>query len=317
MTSKSRYRFIVTRLLTLIPLILGILLVTTLLLDLTPGDPARLVTGPRASDNDVARVRSQMGLDKPFLIRYIDYVFNVVRGDFGTSFKTGKAVGAQITQQLPITLSIAVGGIVVALLLSVVLAMLSVQKPDGVADQIVRILCVVGIGLPSFWIAIMLISYVALPTRAFPVAGIGTDMVTHVRAMILPILTVAISLTAPMTRSLRATLLDVRNSDYVLAARTLGFKGWGLTGGFILRNAAGPLVVVAASQAGYALFGTTVVEVAFSLPGIGQGLVTAASQRDFPLVQGYTFVFAIAIVVIYLIADVITSLIDPRVRIES
>ncbi|TPF96460.1 hypothetical protein EP30_07425 [Bifidobacterium sp. UTCIF-39] len=315
--TKNRYRFIVTRLLTLIPLILGILLVTTLLLDLTPGDPARLVTGPRASDEDVAHVRSQMGLDRPFLIRYVDYVINVLHGNFGTSFKTGKTVSTQIAQQLPITLSIAVGGILVALLLSVLLAMLSVQKPDGLADQIVRILCVVGIGLPSFWIAIMLISYVALPTRAFPVAGIGDGISDHIRAMILPILTVAISLTAPMTRSLRATLLDVRNSDYVLAARTLGFTGWNLTGSFILRNAAGPLVVVAASQAGYALFGTTVVEVAFSLPGIGQGLVTAASQRDFPLVQGYTFVFAIAIVVIYLVADIITSVIDPRVRIES
>ncbi|OZG58510.1 ABC transporter permease [Bifidobacterium tissieri] len=315
--TKNRYRFIVTRLLTLIPLILGILLVTTLLLDLTPGDPARLVTGPRASDEDVAHVRSQMGLDRPFLIRYVDYVINVLHGNFGTSFKTGKTVSTQIAQQLPITLSIAVGGILVALLLSVLLAMLSVQKPDGLADQIVRILCVVGIGLPSFWIAIMLISYVALPTRVFPVAGIGDGISDHIRAMILPILTVAISLTAPMTRSLRATLLDVRNSDYVLAARTLGFTGWNLTGSFILRNAAGPLVVVAASQAGYALFGTTVVEVAFSLPGIGQGLVTAASQRDFPLVQGYTFVFAIAIVVIYLVADIITSVIDPRVRIES
>lgn len=317
MNPTNRFRFVVRRILTLIPLVLGILLVTTLLLDLTPGDPARLVTGPRASDEDVARVRSQMGLDKPFLIRYASYVWSVLHGDFGTSFKTGKDVGAQIAAQLPITLSIAVGGIVVALLLSVLLAMWAVRRPDGFADQLVRILCVVGIGLPSFWIAIMLISYVALPTRAFPVAGIGTDMATHIRALVLPVLTVAISLTAPMTRSLRATLLEVLGSDYVTAARTLGFKGWGLTGGFVLRNAAGPLVVVAASQAGYALFGTTVVEVAFSLPGIGQGLVTAASQRDFPLVQGYTFVFAIAIVVIYLVADVITSVIDPRVRIES
>lgn len=313
----SRFSFIFKRLLTLIPLVLGILLITTFLLDLTPGDPARLVAGPRASAQDVAQIRVKMGLDRPFFVRYVDYVINVFQGNFGTSFKTGQDVGQQIANQLPITLSIALGAIALALIVAVPLAILSARKVDKLPDQIVRVLCALGIGLPSFWIAVMLITYVALPTKWFPVAGIGTTFDAHVRSVLLPIITVAIGVMPPMVRSLRATLLEVNGADYVIAAKTLGFSGMRLTRSFVLRNAVGPLVTVTAAQAGFALFGTTVVEVAFSLPGIGQGLVTAASARDFPLVQGYTFVFAIMVVVLYLIADIVAAAIDPRVRIQS
>lgn len=188
----SRFGFIFKRLLTLIPLVLGILLITTFLLDLTPGDPARLVAGPRASAQDVAQIRVKMGLDRPFFVRYVDYVINVFQGNFGTSFKTGQDVGQQIANQLPITLSIALGAIALALIVAVPLAILSARKVDKLPDQIVRVLCVLGIGLPSFWIAVMLITYVALPTKWFPVAGIGTTFDAHVRSVLLPIITVAI-----------------------------------------------------------------------------------------------------------------------------
>lgn len=313
----KRFGFIVKRLLMLIPLVLGILLVTTFLLDLTPGDPARLVAGPRASAQDVAKVRDDLGLNRPFIVRYVMYVANVFHGDFGVSFKTGQNVSQQIAQQLPVTLGIAVGAIVLSLLISVPLAIVAAKHADGPIDQGIRVFDVLCIGLPSFWIAVMLITYVALPSGIFPVAGLGNTMGDHVLALVMPILTVTIGLIPPMVRSLRAALLEVYGSDYFIAAKTLGFHGGELTRWFVLRNASGPLVTVAASQAGFALFGTTVVEVAFALPGIGQGMVTAASSRDFPLIQGYTFTFAIIVIAIYLVADIISAAIDPRVRIES
>lgn len=313
----KRFRFIYKRLLSLIPLTLAVLFVTTVLLDLTPGDPARLVAGPRADAAEVGRVRAQLGLDRPLIVRYALYVWGILHGDFGRSFKTGKDVGAQIAAQLPITLSIALGAIVVALIATVPLAMWSSHHEGRWQDHLTRVTGAFCIGLPSFWVAIMLITYVALPSGRIPVAGIGQTVPQHVLAMVLPIVTVALGLIPPMVRSLRSTLLETSRADYVEAARTLGFSGMDLTGPFILRNAVGPLVTIATAQAGFALFGTTVVEVAFGLPGIGQGLVTAASSRDFPLVQGYTFVFAIIIIVLYLCSDVISAAVDPRVRIES
>ena len=250
-------------------------------------------------------------------MRYGLDVWGILHGDFGTSFKTGKDVGEQIATQLPITLSIAFGAIVFALLITVPLAMWAAKHEGRWQDHLTRVVGALCIGLPSFWVAIMLITYVALPSGKIPVAGIGETAGQHVLAMLLPIVTVSLGLIPPMVRSLRATLLETEHSDFVLAAQTLGFSGSELTWSFIMRNAVGPLVTVATAQAGFALFGTTVVEVAFGLPGIGQGLVTAASSRDFPLVQGYTFVFAVIIIVLYLVSDVISAAVDPRVRIES
>lgn len=315
--SSGRFAFVGRRLLSLIPLLLGILLVVMLMLSLTPGDPAKLVAGPRASDEEVEVVRQQLGLDQPVWLRYVTYVGNVLSGNLGTSFKTGQSVAGQIATQLPITVTVAVLAVLIALIACVPLAVLSARRPDGRADHIVRILGAVGIGMPTFWVAIMAIILIALPTGWFPVAGVGSGPAEFVRAMVLPSIVVAISLAAPMTRSLRATMIELHSAEFVLAARALGYSERAVIQGFQLRNATGPLITVAAAQGGYALFGTVVVEVTFGLPGMGQGLVLAASTRDFPLVQGYALVFAILVVVLYLAADLLTAFVDPRVRISA
>ncbi len=313
----SRYGFLFRRLLSLIPLLLGILLLVMLLLNLTPGDPARLVAGTRAPESELVKVREQLGLDQPIWLRYFDYLGAVLRGDLGSSFKTGQPVADQIAAQLPVTLSIAVLGVLVGLVIAVPLAVLSSRRPDGLADHTIRVLGVLSIGLPSFWVAIMAISLIALPTGWFPVAGVGRGGGDFVRAMVLPSLVVALSIIAPMIRSLRAAMIELNSTEFVYAARTLGFNGGQVTRLFQLRNAVSPLVIVTAAQAGYALFGTVVVEVAFGLPGMGQGLVTASTTRDFPLVRGYTLVFAVLIVLVYLIADLVIAAVDPRVRITA
>lgn len=315
--SSSRYGFLVRRLLSLIPLLLGILLLVMLLLSLTPGDPARLVAGTRAPEAELVKVREQLGLDQPIWLRYLDYVGAVLHGDLGNSFKTGQPVADQIVAQLPVTLSIAVLGVLLGLVIAVPLAVLSSRRPDGIADHSIRVAGVLGIGLPSFWVAIMAITLIALPTGWFPVAGIGRGPGEFLRAMVLPSLVVALSILAPMIRSLRAAMIELNVAEFVYAARTLGFDRGQVTRSFQMRNAVSPLVVVTAAQAGYALFGTVVVEVAFGLPGMGQGLVTASTTRDFPLVQGYALVFAVLIVLVYLVADLVIAAVDPRVRITA
>lgn len=315
--SGSRYGFVARRVVSLVPLLLGILLLVMLLLNLTPGDPARLVAGPRAPQDEVDAIAHQLGLDLPIWQRYAQYVGQVLTGDLGTSFKTGQAVSAQITAQLPVTLLVAATGVLLALVLSVPLAVLAARRPDGPLDHVVRGVGALAIGLPSFWLAIMAIRLVALPTGWFPVAGFGETTAAHIRAVVLPAVVVALSIMPPMVRSLRASMIELTDAEFVLAGRTLGYRGGDLLRGFQLRNALGPLISVTAAQAGYALFGTVVVEVAFGLPGMGMGLVTAASTRDFPLVQGYTVVFAALVVLLFLLADVITAITDPRVRISA
>lgn len=313
----GRFAFVARRVVSLVPLVLGILLLAMLLLSLAPGNPARNVTGPRASQGEVDKVAHQLGLDQPVWERYLHYVGKVSTGDLGTSLKTGQRVSGQIASQLPVTLSIAVLGVLIALVASVLLAIAAARRPDGIVDQAVRLIAVLGIGLPTFWVAIMAIRLIALPTGWFPVAGVGQGLLEHLRSYVLPAVVVGISTMAPMIRSLRATMIELYEAEFVLAARTLGFSGPSLVVGFQLRNAVPPLITVAAAQAGYALFGTVVVEVAFGLPGMGQGLATAASTQDFPLVQGYVIVFAVMIVLIYLFTDVINSIVDPRVRITA
>jgi len=313
----GRFAFVARRFVSLVPLLLGILLMAMLLLSLTPGDPARQVAGPRAPQSEVDAVSHGLGLDQPVWERYVHYVGQVLTGNLGSSFKTGQSVTDQVVAQLPITLSVATLGVLLALLVTVPLAVAAARRPDGSVDHAIRLLAVLGIGLPTFWIAIMAIRLVALPTGWFPVAGEGEGLAEHLRAYVLPSTVVAISILAPMIRSLRATMMDLHDAEFVLAARTLGFQGGSLLRRFQLRNAVPPLVTVTAAQSGYALFGTVVVEVAFGLPGMGQGLVVAASTQDFPLVQGYVIVFAVLVVLLYLVADVANAVVDPRVRISA
>ncbi|AZI58205.1 ABC transporter permease [Nakamurella antarctica] len=314
---SNRFGFVVRRLASLIPLLLGILLVVMLLLSLTPGDPARLVVGPRASDAEVDRAREQLGVNQPLWTRYFNYLVSALQGDLGKSFKSGRNVSAQIAEQFPVTLLLATSGILLAIVISIPLAAISARSNGGIGDQIIRGFNVLGTGLPTFWLSIMVITFIALPTGWFPVAGIGRTPGENLRSIVLPAVVVAIAIMPPMIRSLRATILSLQTTEYVLAGRTLGYSGFGLMRHFVLRNALPPLITVTAVQASYALFGTVIVEVAFSLPGMGQGLVVAAGQRDYPLVQGFTLVFALVIVLVFLMADVLTSIIDPRVRISA
>ena len=314
---NGRFGFVARRFVSLVPLTLGVLLLTMLLLNLAPGDPARMVAGPRAPQAQVDAVAHQLGLDQPVWQRYLDYVGHVITGNLGTSFKTGQSVAGQLMDQLPLTLTLAGFGVLLALVLTVPLAVAAARRPDGPVDHGVRLLAVFGIGLPAFWVAIMAIRLIALPTGWFPVAGLGDTVSSHVSAFVLPSVVVALSILAPMVRSLRATMIELHEAEFVLAARTLGYRGGSLLRRFQIRNAISPLVAVTAAQAGYALFGTVVVEVAFTLPGMGQGLVVAARTQDFPLVQGYVVVFAALVVALYLLADVVTAVVDPRVRIAA
>jgi peptide/nickel transport system permease protein len=313
----ARYGFVVKRLIIAMPLLAGVVLLVFLLMKVVPGDPARVALGPRASQQQVLAAQRQMGLDRPVLSQYWLYLWRAVHGNLGFSYKTQQPVAGNILARAPVTLWLIGAGIVFSLLISVPLAVLAASRRDGLADHVVRLVSALGIGMPMFWVGIMLVALVALPTGWFPVGGFGTTLAGHLRSMVLPGLTLGIAMAPPMIRGLRASIVDVLGSDYVSFGRSLGTTGLRMQRRFVLRNALPPVVTLLAVQSGYFLFGAVVLETAFALPGMGEGMVLAAVNRDLPLVQGYTLLFALAVVLVYLVADVVNVLLDPRVAIRA
>ncbi len=313
----NRFAFIFKRLLFTIPLLAGIVFVVFSLLQVTPGDPARQIVGLRASEAELAETRADLGLDDSVPEQYVRYLNRVVQGDLGYSYKTRQPVSELIGERLEVTARLLGLAALTTVAFAVPLAVLSARRRHGVIDQVVRFTGTVGLAMPPFWIGVMLLLVVALPTGWLPVGGYGDTPIDKLRSLVLPALTLAIGMTPVMVRSLRSTIGEVLGSEQVMTARSLGLSEGRILRKFVLRNAAAPSVTILALELGYLLFGAVVVETTFALPGLGQGLVLAARQRDFAAVQGYTLVFALAVVVVFLVADVVTAALDPRVRIST
>jgi peptide/nickel transport system permease protein len=313
----GRFGFVLKRLALTIPLLFGIVLLVFLILEITPGDPARQIVGLRASEEQLQEVREELGLDDPVLNQYARYVGGVLSGDLGYSYKSRQSVAALIGERLPVTMWLLGFGIAFALAISVPLGIVSALRRDHTVDHVVRGAGLLGLTMPSFWVGILLIRTIALPTGLFPVGGFGETIAEHFRSIILPALTLAIATAPIQIRSLRASITSVLGSDQVTTGRSMGIRSSRLMRRFVLRNAAPPTIAILALDIGFLLFGAVVIETTFALPGIGQGLVLAARQRDIPAIQGYTLLFALIVVAVYLLADILTAVVDPRVEIES
>lgn len=313
----GRFRFVVKRLVLTVPLLFGIVLLVFLMLQVTPGDPARQIVGLRASEKELLKVRDELGLNDPVLVQYVRYVEGVLSGDLGYSYKSRQSVASLIGQRLPVTLWLLAFGVAFSLVISIPLAIASAVRQGSLADHLVRTGGLVGLTMPSFWVGIILILTIALPTGLFPVGGFGETVPEHLRSIILPALTLAIAIAPIQARSLRASIISVLGADYVTTGRSLGIPPHRLMRRFVLKNAAPPTIAILALGVGFLLFGAVVIETTFALPGVGQGLVLAARQRDIPLIQGYTLLFALLVVAVYLLADIVTVLLDPRIEIES
>jgi len=313
----GRFRFVLRRLVLTVPLLFGIVLLVFLILQVTPGDPARQIVGLRASEEQLQEVREELGLTDPVLTQYARYVGGVMQGDLGYSYKSRQSVAALIAERLPVTIWLLGFGLAFALMISIPLGIISALRQDRAVDHVVRGAGLLGLTMPSFWVGIILILTIALPTGLFPVGGFGETTLEHLRSIVLPALTLAIAIAPIQIRSLRASVVSVLGSDHVMTGRSMGIEPARLMRRFVLRNAAPPTIAILALDIGFLLFGAVVIETTFALPGIGQGLVLAARQRDIPAIQGYTLLFALIVVAVFLVADILTAMVDPRVEIES
>jgi peptide/nickel transport system permease protein len=309
--------YVVRRLIQLVPIVLGVTVLVFFLIHLVPGDPAKTILGNHATPQKVALLHHEWGLDKPLPVQYWKFLGRMVRGDLGSSLFYSVPAGRLVVQRLPPTLWLIGLGTLFSVLIAVPLAALAATKRDRLPDQIVRAVPLVGLGFPQFWLGIMLLLAFGLHLgRGFPVGGYGTGVFGHLHSMFLPALTVALAIAPILVRSLRASLLEVFESDYVTTARSKGLSEGRVLVRHALRNAVISTVSVLGVNIGFLVGGTLVIEQVFALPGIGQLMINSIFQRDFPVVQAVTLVFAIMVVLVYLLTDVVHALLDPRVRFD-
>jgi peptide/nickel transport system permease protein len=310
----SSLSYIGRRLLQLIPVAIGVTLVSFLLIHLIPGDPARAALGIHATPKAIKALDHSYGLDKSLPEQYWLFLSRLVQGNFGKSLYFQVSAGSLIWGRLPVTLFLIGYTVVLTIIVSVPLASLAASKKDAVRDHAVRVIPTLGLGMPPFWIGLVLIEIFALKAHIFPVAGYGNGFFGHVKSLFLPSLTVSFFLSPTVIRSLRASMLDVLGAEYVVTARSKGLSPARLLTRHVLRNAVIPTITVLGINIGFFIGGTVIIEQVFSLPGIGQLMIQSIFNRDFTVVQAVTIVFAIMVVGINLLVDIIYARLDPRVR---
>jgi peptide/nickel transport system permease protein len=309
--------YVLRRLLQLVPITFGVTILVFFLIHLVPGDPAATILGNQATPARVALLHHQWGLDRPIWVQYWKFMGRVVHGNLGDSLFYGVSAGHLVLQRLPVTLWLIGLGTLLSVLIAVPLAAIAATYRDRVPDHVVRAVPLIGLGFPPFWVGIVLLLVFGLHLgRAFPVGGYGAGFVGHLHSMFLPALTVAFGIAPILIRSLRASLLEVLESEYVTTARSKGLPESRVLVRHALRNAVVSTVSVLGVNIGYLVGGTLVIEQVYALPGIGQLMINSIFQRDFPVVQAVTLVFSIMVVLVYLLSDVVHALLDPRVRFD-
>lgn len=310
----DRFAFLLKRPIQLIPVLLGISLITFVLIQLTPGDPVRIMLGPKASQEAVDFVRARYGLDQPVLVQYAYYLLNAIRGDFGQSIIYRSPVGPVIVERMAPTIFLILYGLALSVAFTLALATAAARSRGRWVDQLVRLVCVGSVGIPSYFVGLMLILGLCLRLKLFPVSGYAPTLLENLYHLFLPALTIAIGVTPILTRNLRATFIQQMDADYATAGRSKGLPERYIFGRHVFWNSLLPTVNLMGVVASFLIGGTVVIENVFNIPGLGQALIRGVLTRDYFVVQAVTLVLACGIVITNFIVDVVTVLLDPRVK---
>ena len=310
-------RYILQRLLTTIVVVFGITFVVFMIIQLVPGDPARIVLGVAASEENVQALRERLGLNEPVWQQYLTWLNGLLRGDLGDSLITGQPVTEQILQRLPATLTLAGAGLLVGLLIGLPAGILSALKPHSRLDISASLLSQIGVSIPDFWLGILLVLLFSLTLGWLPSQGytpLSEDPVDWFLHLILPAMTVGIISGSIQTRFNRSAMLEVLHEDYVRTARAKGLAEKFVVVKHALRNALIPIVTILGLQLTALLSAVVVVEVVFSWPGLGRLTLDAVLDRDYPLLQGAVFTIATLLALVNLGTDLLYFFIDPRIE---
>jgi peptide/nickel transport system permease protein/oligopeptide transport system permease protein len=304
-------RYIARRLLQLVPTLVAVSFLIFLMVRLIPGDPALLIAGENASPELVASIRERLGLDRPLLLQYGAYLGSLVRGDLGTSLRTHRPVAEEIAARLPATLQLAVASGLIFTVVGVLLGVTAGIRRGRWPDHLVRVLSLVGVSSPAFWIGILLMLAFSLQLRLLPSAGRGT--LAHV---VLPAVTASLVGIALVSRLVRASIIEILGEDYVRTARAKGLAHRAVVYRHVLFNALIPAVTILGLEFGVLLGGLVVVESVFAWPGSGKLLIDAIRMRDYPVVQSVVLLFAFMLAAVNLLVDLLCGVLDPRIRHE-
>jgi peptide/nickel transport system permease protein len=310
----SRGQYILRRLILMIPVLIGVTIITFALIRLIPGDPAEVMLGIHARPESITALRHQLDLDRPLWSQYGFYLGHLVRLDLGTSIKFKENVLSLIQKRVGLTLLLIGFTTLLTIVISLPLGILAALKKNSIFDQVTRVVLMVTMVMPAFWVGILLLILFGVKLNLFPVSGYGVGIGDHIHHLFLPALTIALSLAPILVRSLRASILESMSADYVRTARAKGLRERSVLSAHILKNALIPSVTLLGLSVGYLMGSTVIVERVFSLPGVGSLLVDSISARDYPVVQSMTLIFAAFVILVNVVTDVIYTFLDPRVR---
>ena len=310
-------RYLGKRFLLILPTIFVPLVMVFLLLRLSPGDPAGMMLGDQATADQIAALRAELGLDRPLPVQFVLWLKGIVTLDLGQSIFFREPVMEIVPRYAGVTILLTLVALVLAVLIGVTLGTISALNRNNPIDRGVVTTAVLGISIPEFWLALLLIFLFAVTLRWFPVSGYvppSAGAIAWATTIFLPALALGVRQSALMTRMMRSSMLDVLDEPYITTARAQGLPERTVLGRYAMRTASIPVVTVAGLSAGYMLGGVVAIEIIFSLPGLGRLLVEAVARRDYPVVEGGVLTIALVLAVLNLAIDVIYALLDPRIR---
>jgi len=303
------FRYIVKRLLMLIPVLLGIKLIIFTVMHMAPGEPGRIILGERAPEEEVRALNEELGYYDPFFVQYFNYLSDVVQGDFGTSYKTKLPVWEEIGPRVPITLLLAAMAMIFSTIMSVPLGVVAAIKQHSIFDNFIMVVALFFTSMPAFWLGILLILLFSISLHLFPVVGADTF-----RHFVLPAMTLALTNMAIDLRMTRSSMLEVMRQDYIRTARAKGLKDKKVIFKHALKNAMVPVITSIGINFGYLLGGTILTEQIFGMPGMGSLLITAIRNKDTPLLTATMLLLALMFSIVSLIVDVSYGFFDPKIK---
>ncbi|KPL53483.1 glutathione ABC transporter permease [Prosthecomicrobium hirschii] len=309
-------RFVIKRLILAIPTLWAVLTTVFVLVRVVPGDPTIAILGDQASEGARAELRDKLGLSKPILAQYVDFMSQILTGDLGRSLSTNRPIADDVLAVLPYTIELTLAALVVGTVLGVPLGVLAAKNRNGFADWFARIFSLAGVSFPAFVSGILLLLVFAVELRWFPVisSANAADPVERLRALVLPALNLGLLMVAYVTRVTRSGMLKALSEDYVRTARAKGLPYRTVVWRHAFRNVLVPIVTVVGLYLGVLIGNAVLTEIVFNRPGIGKLIVTALNQRDYSLLQGLMVVSAFAIVLANILTDLTYGLVDPRVK---
>lgn len=309
--------YVAWRLVSAVPVVLLVTLISFSIMSLVPGDPAAIIAGATATDAEIAELRHALGLDQPFLVRLVSWYGDLLRGDLGRSILLQRPVTEAIAERLPVTLALGAYALALTLVMGVGLGVLAAVRQNTWLDQLCMTVAVLGVSIPNLWLALLFVFLFAVTLGWFPTGGyvpLSEDFFGSLASLTLPAAALALMQVGLLARMTRSAMLEVLRQDFVRTARAKGLPGWCVVLRHALGNALVPLVTVLGIILSLMISGTVVIESVFSLPGMGRLIVNAVQRRDYPVIQGGLLLIATSLVLVNLVVDLLYAWLDPRVR---